>query len=639
MIVTRKTICPLDCPDGCAILVTVENDVITKLTGDPDHGFTKGFLCQKMRSYHERVQSDSRVLYPHFRTGKKGHGEFKRISWDEAWDVLTSKLQSIKSEHGGEALLPFSYAGNMGHVSRAAGYPFFHKYGASRSKQTICSAAAAAGWKAHCGSRPGTDPEKAEKADLVVAWGINVRVTNIHFWPIVNSCRKSGGKLLVIDPYRNKTAKSADHYIQVNPGGDTALALGALKGILEAGKENRDFISGKTTGFEELRQYARELSWKTLEEMSGLSKKQMLLFAETLYSHPKAFFRIGIGLTRNTQGAMAVRAITCLAAALGLMDGNDGKGVLLSSGSFQGNSEKLNYSSLAEKETRQINMIHLGQALNNIDPKVYALFVYNANPLSVAPDSSSVLKGLEREDLFTVVHEQVMTPTARYADLLLPATTSFENADIYTGYGHFFMGITAPVISPRGESVSNFDLFQTLAEKMGYTDPPFAQSLDERIIDYLDDLKGLPEGFDPSSIKPGDIIKSTYSEWKDDGYRFQFKIQSEDPSVSPIPCLISTREFDDPDLKARYPLKLITPPNSKLLNSTFGDRFKNKNGKLLIHPDDAFSRRIEQGDQVRIKNGRGFTVRDAVITAETRKGLVVAEGIYWGNIENNYVGI
>jgi len=539
----------------------------------------------------------------------------------------------MKEDYGSESLLPYSYAGNMGHINRWAGEPFFHRFGASRLKRTICSTAAGAAWQAHCGEKAGTTSETAADSSLIIAWGINVKTTNVHFWPIIQQCRKKGGKLVVIDPYRNKTAKAANLYLPVQPGGDTALALGVLKLILERGSEDREYIEKETTGFSEFSDYVTGIGWGKIEKASGLSKLQIDAFAQLLEENPRTFFRLGIGMTRNTRGAMSVRAIIGLAAALGLYDGAKGRGVLASSRAFYGNNEKLVHSSLATVQTRQINMVQLGQALTSLKPAIHGLFVFNSNPLSVAPDSSRVRKGLERTDLFTIVHEQVMTPTARYADLLLPSTTSFENSDVYTAYGHFQMGVTQPVILPVGEALSNFDLFQTLAKKMGYTDPPFQQTVDERIGAYLNGLAGIDKSINPSTIEAGKWVSSIHADADHPKNKdmFHFVSQKTEAGVPAFACIRPPLEFDNPDLKSRYPLKLITPPATHLLNSTFGECFPNEIGKLLIHPRDAFPRKISTGDRLRLNNHRGETIREAWVTEDTQPGLVVAEGIYWEN--------
>ncbi len=640
----RKTVCPLDCPDACSMIATLENGEITRVDGDPEHPFTQGFLCKKTRTYHHRVQSSERVMFPQHRVGKKGEGKFERISWDAAWQTLVSRLTDIKNQHGGEALLPYSYAGNMGLINRVAGDPFFYKFGASRLLQTICSSASKAGWDMHYGSHPGSPPEKAADADLIIAWGINVKVTNIHFMPLIVEAKRRGGKFVVIDPYLNSTAKSADYYFPVQPGGDTALALGLMKILLENGAVDRDFIAHHTEGFDEIAAYLMRLNLDECSSISGLSLEQINALASRLSGTRKTFIRMGIGLSRNTQGAMSVRAISCLAAALGLFDGGRGRGALLSSGSFSGDSARLKYPSLQETKTREVNMVQLGHALTELTPPLKSLFVYNSNPLSVAPDTSRVRAGLEREDLFTVVHEQFVTPTAKYADLLLPATTSFENHDLYTGYGHFYLQRVEPIVAEKGEAISNFELFQKLAVKMGYTDAAFGQTVNERIEHFVESMKGIPEEQQKRGILPGQAVRSemmdsggNYSKFRNK--RFRFSVKPPTPDVPCIPCILKREELDDFDLKSRFPLKAITPPMPDLLNSTFGERYPNETGMVLIHPRDAKLRRITDGMLVEIYNGRGRNLRKADVSDRTQPGLLVLEGVYWENNSSGMTGV
>lgn len=633
MRITRKTICPLDCPDTCGMLATVADGKVVSLAGDPDHPYTQGFICRKMRGYPDRLYSSHRILYPQVRVGKKGEGRFKRISWDQAWDYMVPRMQEIITRYGGSSILPFSYAGNMGMVNRFAGFPLFHKMGALQTQQTICSAAASGGWKMICGEGGGSPPSVAEAAKLIIAWGINIRVSNVHFWRYVKKARAAGGRLLVIDPYRNATARSADEYIQVHPGGDAALALGLLKVLVDNGWLDQPFISSESEGFEQLAGYVRQLPIDRIERDSGVTWEQIRQVAGLLCENPQTFIRIGVGLTRNSRGGMAIRAIVSLAAACGLFDGQPGRGVLLFTGAFSGDQSKLTFPELAEKPGRSVNMIHLGQTLTAREPLVKSLIVYNANPASVAPDGSSVRKGLEREDLFTIVHEQVMSPTARYADLLLPATTFLENRDLYTAYGHFYLGTAGPVIEPLGESMSNFDFFQTFARKMGYTDSPFHQSLDQRLDSYLGTIQGAVSSFSLADFRDGDYVESRFNNAdgpvlrrKNSHIRF---VNEDDPTVPPFACLFDAAEFDHPDLGCRFPFRLITPPDDKLLNSTFGERYEHNKGRVLINPDDAEAAGIRDGEAIILHNFRGSTVRVAEVTEDTRKGLLVAEGIYW----------
>lgn len=629
----KKTVCPLDCPDSCGIIAKVVDGRVVSLAGDPEHGYTRGVICRKMRGYPARLYGPERLLYPQVRVGKKGEGIFERISWDKALALFAEKIRTVTAQYGGEAILPFQYAGNMGVINRNAGYGLYYKLGASRLIETICSAAAGKAWKMHLGDVPGSPPETAEDARLIVAWGINVRVSNMHFWPYIAAARKKGAKLLVIDPYRNETAALADKYIQVAPGGDSALALGALKQLLLSEHLDRDAIEHTTTGFGTLAAYLQGLSWERITAESGVDREVIGNFAALLAVNPETFIRIGIGLTRNSRGGMSVRSIISLAAALGLFNGGKGRGVLLTSKAFSGNSATLRFPELAQKATREINMAHLGQALTALEPPVKLFSVYSSNPLTVAPDASTVEKGLLREDLFTVVHEQVMTPTARYADLLLPATTFLENKDLYTAYGHFHMGSVDRVIQPVGEAKSNFDLFQALASELGFTDAPFQQCVEERLAAFAQTLTGMPDSFSYDPLALPVFVESTrkrvdasIGEVFDHPFTFCADVGPESPAIA---CVMDATEFSDPDLVSRFPLKLITPPHRSLLNSTFGELFQGVAGDVLIHPLDAKENAIADGARVVLESGRGTAERVAKITEDVPQGLLVAEGLFW----------
>lgn len=630
----KKTVCPLDCPDSCGLIAKVIDNQVVSLQGDPEHGYTKGVICRKMRNYHERVYGKDRLLYPMVRTGRKGEGEFRRISMKEAVALFATKLKETKEKFGAEAILPFQYAGNMGALNRNGGYALYNKLGTSRIIETICSAAAGEGWSLHCSSIPGSPPEVAGESSLIVAWGINVRVSNMHFWQYISQARKRGAKLVVIDPYRNETARSGDLHLQVLPGGDSGLALGVLKYLLEQDRIDRQMLEAQTQGFAELEAYLKKESWQRISQVCGLDKKEIVSFAELLNENPATFIRIGMGLSRNSRGGMSVRAIACLAAALGLFSGQTGQGVLLSSKAFTGDTGRLRFPELAEKETRLVNMAHLGHALTALQPPVKLLSVYSSNPLTVAPDSGLVREGLMREDLFTVVHEQVMTPTARYADLVIPATTFLENKDLYTGYGHFYMGCVDRVIEPVGEAVSNFDLYQLVARELGYNDAPFLQTIEQRLAEYVSTMEGLPEDFSFDPANPdGHWFQSTRRRMGRsamDMFQVSIRFSADvEPGISSIPCLLEGDEFDDKDLCSRFPLKLIIPPHADMLNSTFGERYVDKPGEVLVHPNDAEKYGIIDGEDVQLFNFRGESIRRAKISSDTQPGLLVAEGLFW----------
>lgn len=629
----KKTICPLDCPDSCGLIATVENGKVTALSGDNDHPYTNGVICSKMRRYPERLYSSKRILYPQLRVGKKGEGRFKRISWEEALDICAEKLLQIRDKFGAESILPYCYAGNMGAVSRSAGFPFFNKLGASQLEQTICSAAASAGWKKQCNTIPGCPPENAADADLIIAWGINIKVSNLHFWRYVQEARKKGARLIVIDPYHNDTGKSADTYIPVQVGGDGALALGLLKVVIEKGAVDENFVKEHTEGFDDLKTYLATTSMSEFATESGVGEDTIRALGAEIGATTKNFIRIGIGLTRNSIGAMNIRCITALAASLGLFAGGQGRGVLLTSGAFKGDAEILNRSELRTTPSRNVNMIHLGYALTGMMPPVKALVVYNSNPATVAPDSSSVRFGLAREDLFTVVHEQVMTPTAMYADLLLPATTFLENRDVYTPYGHFYMGVTTPVIEPMGQAWSNFKFFQALAKRCGFEDDAFEERLEDRLEKYVASMEGIPGDITVQDVLDGTLVCSTKScrggnVMQLSTGKFYFSVK--DGGVDPLtPCLLRAGEFADPDLQARFPLRLITPPHNDLLNSTFGEFYEGKEGLVLVHPVDAARFNVKDGGTVILANNRGRSIRKAKVSHDTQEGLLVAEGLYW----------
>jgi anaerobic selenocysteine-containing dehydrogenase len=489
-------VCSHDCPDSCGVLVTV--DQITgravKLQGDPSHPVTRGFLCGKVAKYLDRVYSPDRLLYPMWRKasvpkGPLAHGHeleaFERISWDEALDKIAARLTKIAAEFGPESVLPYSYAGTIGQLGYGSmDRRFFHRLGASQLGRTICSTAGGAALTSVYGIKLGTSPQDFAHAGLVIAWGANIHGNNVHLWPFIEEARRRGAKLVVIDPYRTRTAALADEHLAINPGTDAALALGMMHVILAAGLEDREYIARCTTGFEELKAHAlrSEHSPERVAAVTGIPAETIVRLAlayatagrmasngDSRGSGPAAI-RLNYGIQRSENGGTAARAVCMLPLLTGAWKYKGGGLQLSTSGSFPFNEDALRMPELMlasplGRAARVVNMSQLGEALtslgeNRLDgPRVKALFVYNSNPAAVAPNQNDVLRGMRREGLFTVVHEQFFTDTADYADVLLPAPTFLEVKDVQGAYGHLFAQVNERAIAPLGEARSNVALF------------------------------------------------------------------------------------------------------------------------------------------------------------------------------------
>ena len=452
-----------------------------RVSGDPDHPYTRGTLCPKMTRYQDTVHSPRRLTIPLLRTGAKGAGEFRPIDWDEAVDRIAGRWRQIIAGAGTEAILPYSYAGTMGLIQRNAGHPFFYRLGASRLERTICTPAKEVGWKAVMGETPAPHPDEVADSDLVILWGINAAATNFHFLRGVRQAQKSGAQVWLIDTYRTETAAVADRTFLVRPGHDGALALGLMHLLVRERLLDRPFLETSVQGFAELeKQILPDYPPKRVSELTGLAESTLLEMARAYGRARAPFIRIGGGLCRYGNSAMTVRSIVALPALVGAWN-TPGGGCFCgtsTSGAFAMN-EVLREDFLA-RPTRSVNMNQLGDALNELhDPPVQSLYVYNSNPAAVAPDQNRVLQGLARDDLFTVVHERFLTDTARYADIVLPATSSLEHSDLYRSYGTYCIQRAQPVIPPVGSSKSNWEVFALLAEAMGFGEPFFRQGADD----------------------------------------------------------------------------------------------------------------------------------------------------------------
>src|ERR1700693_1570754 len=447
--------CPHDCPDACGVLITIEDVRATKIQGDPEHPVTRGFLCAKVAKYLDRVYSPDRVLYPMRRIAAKGPGAgaadagaratqtWERISWDEALDEIASLLHAITAEFGSEAILPYSYGGTLGTLNGASmDRRFFHRLGASQLDRTICSAAGEAGLKSVLGVKLGTEPEQFRHSRYIIAWASNIHGNNVHLWPFIAEARRNGAKLVVIDPYRTRTAACADWYLPINPGTDAALALAMMHVIIGEGLHDADYVSRYTLGFDELREKVKAYPPERAARWTGIAAEDICRLAREYATIRPAVIRVNYGVQRSEGGGMATRAISMLPCITGSLKEAGGGIHLSTSGAFDLNKHSLRRPDLrpqGAKTPRVVNMVELGKALNTLsDPPLKALLVYSSNPAAVCPNHNEVVRGFRRPDLFTVVHEQFLTDTTDYADIVLPATTFFEHKDLQAAYGHYY---------------------------------------------------------------------------------------------------------------------------------------------------------------------------------------------------------
>jgi anaerobic selenocysteine-containing dehydrogenase len=625
----HRSACPFDCPDTCGLLVHVEEGRAVAVAGDPEHPHSRGTLCPKMTRYQDSVHSPRRLTTPLLAAGPKGSGAFAPISWDEAIGRIRERWRSIIAEHGAQAILPYSYAGTMGLVQRNAGHPFFHRLGASRLDRTICTPAKAAGWAAVLGDTPALPPDTMRRSDLVLIWGCNALATNLHGLNYAREARRAGAKVWLIDTYRTPTAAVCDRTFLVRPGGDGALALGIMHILARDGLLDQAFLDAQVQGFRELAaQVLPDYPPARASALSGLPEAEMEELAAAYGRARAPFILVGNGLSRYGNGAMNVRAIACLPALVGAW-ARDGGGAFASvSGCGGFDLGQVTREDFLPGPVRMVNMNRLGHALESLDgPPIMGLYVYHSNPAAVTPDQNAVLRGLSRPDLFTVVHERFLTDTARYADLVLPATSSLEHGDLYRSYGSYCIQRARPAIPPVGESRSNWDVFRALAEAMGFTEPFFRQSAD----DLIDHLLSLPSpvraGMDREALEAGRAVelRPVAGGWRTPSGRIEIL----NPRLDhPLPRYLPRHAEDDP-----LPFSLMTAPSLYGLNSTFQERdaLRERQGgmKLRISPADAAAKGLRDGEPVAARNALGEVRFHLAVSGDVPPGLVVAEGVWW----------
>ncbi len=620
------------------MLVTVENGVATQIRGDPDMPFTEGTLCTKVAHYLERTYAPDRLLYPQKRVGRKGEGKFRRITWDEALDEIAVRLKALAADNP-ESILPCSYAGTMGMVQyMSMDRRFFHRLGASLLDRTLCSSAGKFGLKATLGGSVGMDPERFDEARLIILWGANPIVSNLHLWSRVQTAKRRGAKVIAIDPYRSLSAEKCTQHIALLPGTDGALALGMMHVLISEGLLDPEYVAKYTLGYEALKQRVlKEYSPSWAARVCGISTEEIVQLAREYGTAKPAAIRLNYGMQRHAGGGIAARTIACLPALTGAWRDPAG-GIVLTTADFYGfdHAALERADLLAGRRPRVINQSKLGDALTGAEPPVRMTIVYNNNPVAVCPDSEKVIAGFSREDLFTVVMDHFQTDTADYADILLPATTQLEHHDVHKSYGHLYMLANNPAIAPLGESLPNSEVFRRLAARMGFDEPCFRDS-DEDIcrtalkgVDW-DRLKqtgwqklDVPERFAPFA-QGGFPTPSGKCEF--------YSAALEKQGIDPLPFYNPPAEVENRELEKRYPLAFISPPARNFLNSSFANiaRFREleREPHLDLHPKDAAERGIADGDMVRVFNDRGSQRLRARVNGKPRPGVVVAPSVWW----------
>lgn len=667
--------CPHDCPDTCSMVYEVENGQLISVRGNPDHPMTRGGLCVKLKDYEKRHYHPERVLHPLRRVGPKGSGQFEPISWDEALTEITDRWKAIIEEYGPQAIIPYSYLGNQGLVHGLnGGDAFFNKMGATVCERTFCGEGSCTAWLLTVGPTAGVDPESFIHSKYIIIWGCNSVSTNLHHWHIVKDAQKRGAKVVVIDPYKSKTAKEADWHIAPRPGTDGALAMAMMHTIIEEGLVDQDYVDSYTVGYADLAERAKQRTPEWAEEITGVSAHDIRMLAREFAMTQPAAIRLGVALERNYGGGQAIRAISCLPALVGAWRHVGGGALQFPVWEHPYKFDVICRPDLIPEGTRVINAIQIGRALTNemdLDIPIKSMMCWNANPVTQAAETDKIVAGLMREDLFLVSAEHFLSDTASFADIVLPASMGAEMEDMVLSWGHLYLTYNEKCVESPGEAIPNNEIFRRLAAKMGYEEENFKWTDSECLENYVDWDSPACEGIDLAYLrehgyarlnvgtrdnraphKNGQFPTATgkchfriddATNFVAGPFRQMYDGFQPGEALDSLPDYVASRETPqtNPELAKRFPLNIISPKSHGFLNSCYAnmDNKLKAQGEqfVMISAADADVRQIQQGDAVRVFNDRGGFDAKAQITEDVTPGIVVATLGYWRQRNNGTV--
>ncbi|GAN77452.1 molybdopterin-dependent oxidoreductase [Acidisphaera rubrifaciens] len=656
--------CPHDCPDTCAMITTVRDGRAVEVRGNPDHPFTRGGLCVKVNDYQNRVYSPDRVLHPLRRVGAKGEGRFERITWDAALDEIRSRWTAIIERSGPAAILPYSYLGTEGTLNGlSVGDAFFNRLGATVSERTFCDAGAITAFFMSCGPTAAIDPESFVHSRYIILWAINPISTNLHHWPFIKEAQTRGAKIVVIDPFETRSAKQADWHIRIRPGTDGALALGMMHVIIAEDLVDHAYVADHTIGYDELKERVAGFPPERVAAITGVSAEDIRTLAREYATTQPSVIRMGVAIERNANGGNAVRALSCLPALVGAWRHCGGGIMHMPIWAFPVKWDAISRPDFIPPGTPVINQWRLGPALTGEMPlktPIESLFVFNSNPMVVAPEQAKIERGLAREDLFTVVSEHFITDTARYADIVLPATTQLEQWDVMFSWGHLYLTLNMPAIEPLGEAVPNTELFRRLARIMGFDDLFFYRTDMEMMQDALDWSNPVLEGIDLDLLQrtgyarlnvgtPESYVPHREGNFPTPSGKCEFKSSltalgnmvlplfrqgytegQPGEALDPLPNYVDDAA---PPAPADYPLGMISPKSHAFLNSSYGNLPTQLHHagtqRVFINPADAAARGVAAGDTVRVFNQHGAFEAVAEVTEAAMAGVIAAPMGYW----------